>query len=184
MLIPGRELLAGFNMQDLEELIDTNGSLRGYLHGYLAELQLQRQLLQLEGVTSVTKIPDRSSIKGDLEVTYLDKVLTIEVKSLSSYALKEDLLNGGWNGKVTLKRTDAEVVNDEGETTYCLARGEFDILAICNFSLTRTWDFQFIANKYLPGSNQHIDRLATNLTINTINTPKLTANVLEVFSEF
>lgn len=184
MLISGQDLLAGITLADLEELIDTNPSLRGYMHGYLAELHLQRILLQTPGVTFVEKIPDRSPAKGDFRVIYQGDTLTIEVKSLSSHALKEDYLNGGWNGKVSIKGTDSKIINEEGDMTTCLVRGEFDILAICTFSLTKTWDFKFIANKYLPSSTLYADRLSTTLTLNTINTPKLTDDVLEVFSEF
>lgn len=184
MSISGQELLTGVSIQDLAELADINPSLRGYLHGYLAEMFLQRQLLEIEGVTSVEKIPDRAKLKGDFKVVYLGKTITIEVKSLSSRSIKEDLLNGGWTGSVGLKRTDAELVTSDGERTCCLTKGEFDILAICNFSLTRDWDFQFIANKYLPSSDLYSDRLTTKFIVNTLNTPKLTSDITEVFAEF
>lgn len=183
MLIPGRELLSGVTISDLESIIDENPSFRGYVHGYLSELYLKKQLTEIEGVTEVLKIPDRAPEKGDFLVTYLGRIFTVEVKSLSSHALKEDLLNGGWTGKVSIKRTDSEIANEQGARTSCLLRGEFDILAICTFSITKEWDFQFIANKYLPSSDLYRDRLSTTITVNTINTPKLTKNIEEVFLE-
>lgn len=182
-IISGRELLQDVTIEEIMEAVDENPSLRGFLQGYIAEIKLKKQLMSLEGIESVQKIPDRSPLKGDFMVEVGDKSVTIEVKSVSSHNAKEDFLNGGKTGKISLKRTDSTKL-DNGETTYCLPKGEFDILAACMFPVTGKWEFQFINTKYLQESEKSPGRLSTTVHVSTHNTPMMKPDVFEVFAEF
>jgi len=184
MALTGKEVLSGVCIQDIEELAEQNPSLRGYLHGYIAELFLKRHLESLHGISKVEKIPDRDSRKGDFLVTYLNHTLTVEAKSLSSNDLRQDLLNDSWIGRVNLKKTGAGKIPDTHERTTCLMRGEFDVLAICTFSLTKTWEFVFLENRYIPSSGLHEDRLISTITLDIYNQPKVSFDAISVFDEF
>lgn len=184
MATTGKEVLRDVDLQDIEELMEQNSSLRGYLQGYIAELFLSRHLLQLEGVTRVDKIPDKDKRRSDFLVTYKGTDLAIEAKSLSSRNLRKDVLNDSWVGRVTLKKTGSGKIPDSVERTICLERGEFDVLAICTFALTKTWDFVFILNKYIPSSGLHEDRLISTITLDMNLMPKLMHSAVPVFEEF
>jgi hypothetical protein len=177
--ISGQTLLKDISREDLEEIISENPSLRGYLQGYIAEIQLKKKLSTLPGVTSITKIPDRDSRRGDLLMSYKGIELTVEVKCLSALAIKENFLDGGHEGVISLKNSDRKHIG-EGAHTCCLSRGEFDILAVCTFAVTQEWTFLFIENQYLPSSKFYPERLLSKIKINTQNTPLLHADPVVV----
>lgn len=183
MIISGHDILKDITIANLEEMCDENPSFRGYLQGYLAERHLKTHLQNLAGVSFVGKIPDHHECKGDFSVVYLDTLFTVESKSIQSSGVKEDFINGGWQGSVQIKNTVKQLEKDSAVTTSSVPRGQFDVLAVSTFPMTGSWDFQFIANKYLPNSTEYPGRLATSFVVNTLNTPKLTANILEVFDE-
>ena len=72
-------ILSEFSIDELEELIIENSSLRGYLQGYLAELALKKLIKSIPEVTKVVKIPDQNPEKGDFRIEYKGVSLTIEV---------------------------------------------------------------------------------------------------------
>src|SRR5579859_3234707 len=124
----GASILTGFTMEDIQEMIDENPSLRGYLQGYLAERALKRQLLQVPGVTSVRKIPDQAETKGDFEIIYRGVSITIESKSVATNSIKDDVLTQTWQGTVPIKNTDKREIEIEGLGTIStskLRRGQF-----------------------------------------------------------
>ena len=182
MQISGKDLLVGVTLEDIENLATENPSLRGYLQGYVAEMFLKRKLQQMEALSNVVKIRDHDEKKGDFQFQYKGKELTIEVKSLKTAGVKEDLLNGGWIGTVQVGASDSRTIED-GTSTKCLERGQFDILAISAFAIGHGWDFYFIANKYLPASSTHPDRIKTSFVINTMNTPCLHTDLSEVLED-
>lgn len=182
MQISGKDLLIGVTMEDLENLATENTSLRGYLQGYIAEMFLKRKLELMPEVTDISKIRDQDEKKGDFQFMFRGKEWTIEVKSLQTKSVKEDLLNGGWNGRVKVTASDSQTTED-GRFTYAMLRGQFDILAISAFAIGKGWDFYFIANKYLPVSEEFPDRLQTGFTINTVNTPCLHTDLMEVLED-
>lgn len=164
-------------MSDIQALMEENPSLRGYVQGYLAELMLKRQLLQEGIVAKIDKIPDRDSQKGDLLVEYKGQLITIEVKSLATASVKEDVLNDTWEGFVLVKNTDKKEIEVEGIGTICatnLVKGQFDILAVCCFAVTGQWDFVFIENRFLPEADELPGIIKTRFAINPSLTPGLT----------
>lgn len=143
---------------------------------------LKRKLEQMEEISAVSKIRDHDDQKGDFRCTYRGKEITIEVKSMATKTVKEDLLNGGHSARIGLQASDAQVAQD-GTRTRTAERGRYDILAISAFAIGKGWDFYFIANKYLPASPSYPERLSTSLTVNTANTPCLHTDLLEVLED-
>lgn len=182
MQITGKDLLVGVTLEDLESLATENTSLRGYLQGYIAEMFLKRKLERIPGVSEVSKIPDQNEKKGDFQFMYLGKEWTLEVKSILTKSVREDILNGGWNGRVKVTASDSQTTADD-RFTYAMQRGQFDILAISAFAIGKGWDFYFIAEKYLPESGAFPGRLQTGFTINTANTPCLHTDLTEVLED-
>jgi hypothetical protein len=169
-------ILSGFSMDDLEYLVSTNSSLRGYLQGYLAELKLSIILASIEGVTEVTKIPDQHSRKGDFEVIYKHLPITIECKSVKTASVKQDGLHDSWEGNVGVRNSDSVELDVEGcqMRTSLIQKGTFDILAVCCFAAVGDWEFLYIENKYLPESSVGPGFIDANFKIN----PRTTAGVI------
>lgn len=179
-------ILSGFTMDDLQELIEENSSLRGYLQGYLAERALRAQILRIPGVESVTKIPDRDQEKGDFKVLYRGVPMTIEVKSVMTDSIKEDILSQTWQGSVMVKNTDKREVSVEGLGTIAttkLERGQFDILAICCFAVSGEWDFLFIENRFIPAAEEGYNLLKTKFIVNPGTTPGVTDNLVNLLEK-
>lgn len=177
-------ILSQFTQEELEGLIEENSSLRGYLQGYLGELALKKQLLQLPGITEVVKIPDQDEEKGDFRVTYKGKTMTVEVKSLLSSSVKPDILHDSWQGRVSIKNTDKRELEVEGLgtiSTTSLVKGDFDILAICCYAVNDEWEFLFIENEYLPEkSPEHPGILKTSFVVNPEITPLVVKSFFKV----
>lgn len=179
-------ILSDFTQEELEQVISENSSLRGYLQGYLAEVALKKQLLQIPGVTSVVKIPDQCKEKGDFRVVYNGKTLTIEVKSIATNSIREDILNDTWQGKVQVKATDKRTIEVDGVgsvTGTALVKGEFDILAISCYAVSGKWEFLFMENKYLPEHSSKLPGLIkTHFTINPATTPLVTEDIVSIMN--
>lgn len=176
------KLLEGFTLEDLEYLTDSNPYLRGYLHGYLAELVLMRKLRTIPGVDSVVKIPDLDKQKGDLEVQYLGVTMTIECKSIGSGSVKPDESHDSWTGAVSMKSSDKRKATIDGEerSFVNVDKGQFDILAVNCFVVNGSWDFVFIENKFLLEKDDTPGYITSRLHINPKTTPGLTENVSHV----
>ena len=179
-------ILNGFTMDDIQEMISENPSLRGFLQGYLAERALKKQILEIPGVSSVTKIPDRDAEKGDFKVVYKEVPITVEVKSISTSSVRDDVLTQTWQGSVTVKNTDKREVTVDGIGTFQttkLVRGQFDILAVCCFAVSGTWDFVFMENRFIPSAAESQTLLKTQFIINPSTTPCLTHNLVKLLEK-
>lgn len=179
-------ILSGFTMDDIQELIDENSSLRGYLQGYLAERALKAQIIQIPGVESVIKIPDRDQEKGDFKVVYKGVPITIEAKSVMTDSIRSDVLSQTWQGSVMVKNTDKREVQVDGIgtiTTTKLERGQFDILAICCFAVSGEWDFLFIENRFIPAADEGYNLLKTKFIVNPGTTPGVTNNLAKLLEK-
>lgn len=178
-------ILQGFSISDVEEMISENPSLRGYLHGYLAERVLKKKLEAVPGVTSVAKIPDSVPEKGDFRVIYNSTPITIEVKSIATESVRENLLTQTWQGLVKIKNTDKRDIEVDGIgviSSSKLLKGQFDILAICCFAVSGEWDFVFIENKYIP-EDEIPGLLKTSFVINPADTPGLTNDIAKLLDK-
>jgi hypothetical protein len=177
-------ILSDFTSAELESLIEENPSLRGYIQGYLGELALKKQLLKIGGVTSVEKISDHHADKGDLRVIYNGRVVSVEVKSLKTTSVRPDVLNDTWQGTVLIKNTDKREIDVPGIgiiNTSSLIKGEFDILAICCYAVSKKWEFLFIENRYLPEKSQlQPGVLKTSFIINPDTTALVSSDFIKV----
>lgn len=127
----------------------------------------------------MTKIPDRDDRKGDFEVEVHGRILTVESKSLSSHGYREEHIEGGYSGVVSIKATDSWDDPDAGRTT-CLPPGQFDILAISLHAAEGEWRFCFIWNRDLPRSVENPNLLATKFRVNPDCTPCVTRSFLSL----
>ncbi len=179
-------ILSDFTQDELNEVIEENSSLRGYLQGYLAEVALKKQLLLLDDVSSVTKIPDQSLERGDLKVVYRGMSLTIEVKSIKTDSVRQDIMHDTWQGTVAVKSSDKREIEVEGlgiVRTSNLVRGGFDILAISCYAVSGNWDFVYMDNEYLPSKNSsNPDLIKTSFVINPETTPCLDMGIESILN--
>lgn len=177
-------ILSAFSKEEIEQVINDNPSLRGFLQGYLAEVALKKLILEIPGVTSVTKIPDQADQKGDFMVKYHGVDISIESKSIGTNSVKEDVLNDTWQGTVHIKNTDKRDVEIEGVgviRTSSLCKGQFDILAVSCYAVSGTWDFVYMENEYLPAKSPDMPKLLkTSFVVNPETTPLLTDSLVKV----
>jgi hypothetical protein len=179
-----------FSQKDLERLptlIEENSSLRGFIQGYLAESVLKERILLIEGVSSVTKIPDQDDKKGDLLIIYKDTPITLESKSLQSRTIKyrED---GHWDALVKVEASDSrELYFEDGSKlrTAALLRDQFDILTISCYAIDNTWSFLYMLSNNLPKpkigkiyTSHQVEKLVKpRFRVNPIYTPGIKTNL-------
>lgn len=161
-------------VEELNEIISANPSLRGFLLGYVAEHKLRQLLLADERVCHLIKYDNHDRRrKGDISFFYQGVEISVEVKSLQTGSVRKT--DTGYVGRFQCDASDRRRVmlpnGDEIETT-CLLVGEFDLLAVNLFDFLGKWPFAFARNKDLPRSRyrgyteeQHQYLLATLMEI-------------------
>jgi hypothetical protein len=142
-------------VEELTAAIDGNPSLRGMLHGYVAEHHLRKMWFSNhEGVTHILKQDDHErKKKGDLVVTYKSRLFKVECKSLQTNSIRRD--GDVLRGKAQCDASDRRKVtfaDDSTLETTCLLIGEFDLLAVNLFAFEEKWRFIFAKNVDLPRS--------------------------------
>ena len=142
-------------LEELEDLIVHNPSLRGFINGYLAESKVRHFFENDKRVTKMMKFDDHDRTnKNDLVVTYKDVDISFEIKSLQTKTVK--VVNPKTNELTATFQCDASdrriVTLQNGETveTTCLRYGDFDILAINLFAFHGEWEYAFALNRDLP----------------------------------
>jgi hypothetical protein len=173
-------ILKDLSLDDLEGMMMENPNLKGYIQGYVAEMNLRRLLLQTPEVVSVTKIPDSRDQTGDFSVVFRDETLIIEAKSLRSYTVQSDFLNQSWEGSVQVCRSHGSKTSDDFPTI--INHNEFDILAICCIAATEDWSFYFLEKLYYPDTISTPGHFPNRFKINPLTTPGLTNNVHKVLN--
>lgn len=142
-------------VEEFSQAIYENGSLRGMVFGYVAEIKLRKLLAANSNVTSYTKDDDHDrSKKGDLRLVYKGHEFKLESKSLQT-ARNKLLPNGIYTSVAQVDASDRRTVTmPDGsrlQTTNLLV-GEFDVLAINCFTFQNEWHFVFARNQDLPRS--------------------------------
>ena len=142
-------------VDEISKAILENGSLRGMVFGYVAEIKLRKLLASHAEVTSHTKDDDHDrSKKGDLRITYKGHEFKIESKSLQT-ARNKTLENGTFAGVSQVDASDRRTVTlpdgSQLQTTNLLV-GEFDVLSVNCFTFNNRWHFTFARNRDLPRS--------------------------------
>lgn len=171
MTIAASSLLEGLSWETLASIIDSNSGLASPMFGYIAEHWLSQQLSSTPGILSAQKIPDEEKRRGDFLVKLQDREVILELKCIGSGGIMIDPIHQEKRGRIHLCHSDSRLV--DGRPTSSTPKGEYDILGVCSYSLTGTWDYWFMNNRHLPTSSFHPDRVATSLAITPGVTPFL-----------
>jgi len=155
-------------------VIRENPSLRGFVYGYVSEMEFERNYLKSrKGIEGFSKDDDHEKTKSDRTVIFKRKRITIQVKSIQTNSIK--FADGVFTASVQNDASDRRKVKlPRGgvvETT-CYVVGEYDILAVSLHPFTGEWRYAFKENaklkrttskKYTPKQQRHL--LATLETI-------------------
>lgn len=146
----------GITAEELTELVDNNGSLRGMMLGYVAEPMLKKMWFEKPPAMYLGKHDDHNRMKkGDLFVSYKGHEFDVESKSLQTKMNRRD--GSVWRGQAQVDGSDRRIITmPDGSKldTTLLLYGEFDILAVNVFSFENTWRFVFAKNEDLPHSTE------------------------------
>lgn len=142
-------------IEELSNAIFGNGSLRGMIFGYVAEIKLRKLLASNPHVTSLKKDDDHDrSRKGDLRIEYKGHEFIVESKSLQTNRIKR-LEDGTYWSVSQVDASDKRTVTfpdgSQVQTTNLLV-GEFDVLSVNCFTFKDEWHFVFCSNEDLPRS--------------------------------
>lgn len=145
----------GITVEELSKAIFENGSLRGMVFGYVAEIKLRELLEANPHVSFIVKDDDHDrKRKGDLRIIYKGRSFLLESKSLQTSSIKR-LEDESFVGKAQVDGSDRRTVTfadgSRLETTNLLV-GQFDVLAVNCFAFEDVWFWVFARNKDLPRS--------------------------------
>ena len=141
-------------IEELDEIVAANPSLRGVMFGYVSEYKLRKLWFSDQRITNLMKYDnhDRSK-KGDLSFFYKGIEVRVEVKSLQTRSIRrhEDQIVGRFQCDASDRR-QVTLPNKQKLETTCLVVDEFDLLAVNLFEFTQDWRFAFAKNTDLPRS--------------------------------
>ena len=141
--------------QELSQAILENGSLRGMVFGYVAEIKIRNFLRDSGLISELVKDDDHDrKKKGDLRLQYRGQEFRLESKSLQT-ARNVKAADGFWKGFSQVDASDRRTVllpDGTSLATTCLVFGEFDVLSVNCFTFENQWRFAFAKNKDLPAS--------------------------------
>jgi hypothetical protein len=156
------------------KVIQDNPSLRGFVYGYVSEMEFERHYLKGRStIEGFSKDDDHKKTKADRTVIFRSKPITIQVKSIQTNSIEFE--NGHFVADVQNDASDRRKVKLPGGTTVettCYVVGEYDILAVSLQPFTGEWKYAFKENsklqrtnskKYTPKQQRHL--LATLETI-------------------
>ena len=180
-------------VDELSDAILSNGSLRGMVFGYVAEIKLRELLQARADVTELVKDDDHDrQRKGDLRVVYKGHEFRIESKSLQTKSVKR-VANGGFIGQAQVDGSDRRTVRfADGSTleTTLLLPDEFDVLAINCFAFEDKWQWVFVNNSDLPRSTyrkytpvQQSNLLASLVTVTLPVSGAFTTDLFELLDQ-
>jgi len=156
----------GITAEELTELVDNNGNLRGMVFGYVAEPILKKMWFEKPPAEYLGKHDDHNRmLKGDLQVRYKGEIFDIECKSLQTKTVWKD--GEVWRGQSQVDGSDKSgriiTIVDPDEAgnepqvinvqSTLLVYEEFDILAVNIFAFFNEWKFVFAKNSDLPHSD-------------------------------
>ena len=125
---------------ELNEIVNANPSLRGFLFGYVGEYKVRHIWLSDNRISEVVKYDNHDrKRKSDIVITYKGVPISIEVKSLQTRTIKKEK-DGTLVARFQCDASDSRNVSlPNGETlkTTCLVVGEFDLLAINIFEFNK-----------------------------------------------
>lgn len=138
----------------LREIIMSNGSLRGMIYGYVAEVAFVNEFLEPLGIRDHFKPDDHKKTKSDRNFIYKGRTYTVQLKSVQTNTIKE-VSKGRFAAKIQNDASDRRKIKlKDGSTmeTTCYLAGEYDILGVSLQPFTGKWRFAFKKNKDLKRS--------------------------------
>ena len=161
---------------DLTNLTTNNPSLKGFLMGYVSELQLQKKFFpdtDLDYSQTYKPLDSNRLKRCDLATQYKNREFLIECKSLVTDSIFFNELTDSWETKFACKAScKRNVTFPDGtvQNSSSYLFGTFDILAINLFCLNNTFDYVFIKNSSLPkNKNPRYTEYQRNCLINSYN---------------
>lgn len=154
--LPSPNFLSSWHLtlEELNEMVANNPSLRGFMVGYMAESKIKSYFSNYPEISDVYKPDDHDrSNKCDLVLTYKGRVFSFEIKSLQTNTVKPSKDGSSLVATFQCDASDRRVIslpNGHSVNTTCLKFGDFDIVAVNLFAFTGNWDYAFALNKDLP----------------------------------
>lgn len=140
------------SLEEIDEVVSANPSLRGFLFGYLNEYKLRKMWFSDPRIQDLKKYNNHDRAhKGDLSFRYQGAEICVECKGLQTNSVKKT--DEGYIGKFQCDASDRRKVtlpNKKKIETTCLLVGEFDLLAVGLFEFGQEWRFAFAKNQDLP----------------------------------
>ncbi len=137
------------NPETIFQIIRENPSLRGFVYGYVAELEFEQHYLKSRKET-FSKDDDHKKTKSDRTVIFKGRPVSIQVKSVQTNSIR--FADGLFVAKVQNDASDRRRVtlpNGAKLETTCYVVGEYDILAVSLHAFTGKWRFAFKENSKL-----------------------------------
>jgi hypothetical protein len=137
---------------ELDEVIGSNPSLRGFILGYMAEFKLKKLLGEDNRFERLVKYDNHDrKRKGDLNFFYRGIECNIEVKSIQTNSIRmtPNMFSASFQCDASDRR-EVKLPNGRKVETTCLLVGEFDLIAIPLFPFIKEWKYAFAHNKDLP----------------------------------
>jgi len=145
--------------RDILDAIQSGFRARVDVKGKLAELHLYRSLRELEtrGLISELQWSDKDG-DPDFFLKWRNRRLSIQCKNVRS---GDTYRTGARSGqfKVELQKTRGGLDPNTGEKTRYYRPDEFDIVAVCLFNQTGSWEFLYAAARELARHRKHRGRL-------------------------
>jgi hypothetical protein len=180
------------SVAELDQILTSNLSLRGFLFGYVAEHKLRTIGLADQRITNLIKYDNHDRTrKGDVSFTYAGAEVVVEVKSLQTDSIRQR--NEECEGRFQCDASDRREVllpNGERLETTCLLVGEFDLVAVNVFGFGHGWRFLLAKNRalartrsgrYTPEQRQYL--LATLQTVTWPPKPPFTEDLFGLLDE-
>lgn len=125
-------------LEELDDMVTNNPSLRGFMVGYMAENKIRSYFLNHPEISNVYKPDDHDRTKKyDIVLTYKKRQFTFEVKSLQTRLVKKT--ETGMKGYFQCDASDRRIIelpNGHRVNTTNLKFGDFDIIAVNLFAFT------------------------------------------------
>lgn len=140
---------------ELDEILSTRPSAKGYLFGFVAEYKVTKMHFTDPRITGLGRSKDHERARpGDFGFNYKGMPITVSVKSLQTGSVKP-VEGGGFKGSCQCDASDRRTIHlPNGETMQAtnLVVGGFDLLAVNIFHFGKEWRFAFAKNINLPRS--------------------------------
>jgi hypothetical protein len=140
--------------KELDEILSTRPTARGYLFGFVAEYKLTKMHFTDPRISGLGRARDHErSRPGDMTFNYKGVPVSVSSKSLQTNSVRA--IDGGYTGSCQCDASDKRTIrlpNNEVMQATNLVVGGFDLLSVNIFHFGQQWRFAFAKNIDLPRS--------------------------------